>query len=132
MNVNGEKYSVYPDYMQLLKKNPLDSHTDIYAPVNVSNSKKLVLSQFFDVLQKNQNEQTFKNEKDFNETISKALKEYKTSVIDQGALTDINEKYLDDLKLELASCIATYQGFEEVAEKKAKNKVRLAFLTCLG
>ena len=53
MNVNGEKYSVYPDYMQLLKKNPLDSHTDIYAPVNVSNSKKLVLSQFFDVLQKN-------------------------------------------------------------------------------
>jgi hypothetical protein len=118
--------------MQLLKKNPLDSHTDIYAPVNVSNSKKLVLSQFFDVLQKNQNEQTFKNEKDFNETISKALKEYKTAVIDQGALTDINEKYLDDLKLELASCIATYQGFEEVAEKKAKNKVRLAFLTCLG
>ena len=116
--------------MQLLKSNPLVHHTDIYAPVNVSNSKKLVLSQFFDILQKNQNADTFKTEKDFDETISKTLKAYKAEVIDGGALTNIDEKYLDVLKMELAGHIAKYQEFEALAEKKAKNTIRLAFLTC--
>ena len=51
IKLNGENFSIYPDYMQMLTKaTPLSAE---YNDLHISNSKKLVLQHFKDIMAKN-------------------------------------------------------------------------------
>jgi hypothetical protein len=95
MRLNGERFAVFPDYMQLLRENPLERTSHLFDHTKVSNTKKLVLAQFYDVLARNG------AEKDLEAAIRKSLTEYKQKVVEEQSLVGIDRDHLSDLKAEL-------------------------------
>ena len=73
--------------------------------MKISNTKKLVLSQFFEILSNQE-------EKDLEKAISKSLTEYK-KVSQEGRLVNFDRDYLKSLKQELAETESTYNSLQE-------------------
>eukprot|EP00355_Strombidium_rassoulzadegani_P007104 CAMPEP_0168623744 /NCGR_PEP_ID=MMETSP0449_2-20121227/8995_1 /TAXON_ID=1082188 /ORGANISM="Strombidium rassoulzadegani, Strain ras09" /LENGTH=228 /DNA_ID=CAMNT_0008665159 /DNA_START=268 /DNA_END=951 /DNA_ORIENTATION=- len=126
LDVNkDQRYTIYPNFFNLSQVSHFGQS------LSIPFSKQVILKEFFRIVSKNV-ELDKKKPGTLDALATKSLKEYKTTLKSCQEDLDRVAAYMDSLKGELSKTEEEYEAMQLKAQRRAKNKILLAFSVCFG